>query len=158
MVDINALKQFVMLGYLADDMLTKLARITDILQYQENEMVFNQGQAADRLFLLEAGKVLLEQRITDTLTISLSAIEPGFSFGWSAMLDQGQYSTNALCARDSVIYSFKADRLKRLMEHDHSMGFIISQRLLYVLKKRYDARTEQFVKTIECHPEIASLL
>jgi len=158
MVDIKVLRQFVMLGYLTDDMLAKLVPITDILQYEADDMVFGQGQSAKRLFLLGTGKILLEQRITDTLTISLSAIEPGFSFGWSAMLDQGKYSTNALCAQAALVYSFKTDRLKRLMEQDHSMGFIISQRLLYVLKKRYDARTEQFVKTIECHPEIASLL
>lgn len=158
MVDIKMLKQFVMLGYLSDEMLAKLVPVTDILQYEENEKVFSQGQPAKRLFLLQAGKILLEQRITDTLTITLSAIDPGFSFGWSAMLDDGQYSTDAICAQAAVVYSFKAARLKKLMEQDHSMGFIISRRLLYVLKKRYDARTEQFVKTIECHPEIAGLL
>ncbi len=158
MVDINALRQFVMLGYLTDEMLGKLAPITDILQFDENEKVFGQGQAADRFFLLKEGKVLLEQRITDTLTITLSAITPGFSFGWSAMLEEGTYSTEAVCAVSCLAYSFKASRLKRIMEEDHSMGFIISRRLLVVLKKRYDARTEQFVKTIKYHPEIAGLL
>ncbi len=158
MVNIRALKTFVMLGYLTDEMLGKLIPITDILQYDENERVFSQGQAADRFYLLKMGKVLLEQRITDTLTISLSAVTSGFSFGWSAMLDGGDYSSDAVCALPSVIYSFKASRLKKIMEADQSMGFIISQRLLYVLKKRYDARTEQFVKTIKYHPEIADLL
>ncbi len=158
MVAIKELKQFVMLGYLTDEMLGKLLPITDILQYDENEKVFRQGQTADRFYLLEQGKVLLEQRITDTLTISLGAVTPGFSFGWSAMLDGGDYSSEAVCALPCVIYSFKAARLKRIMEEDQSMGFIISRRLLYVLKKRYDARTEQFVKTIKYHPEIADLL
>lgn len=158
MVEIRDLKQFVMLGYLTDPMLAALGPLTDILQYEAGEKIFSQGEAADRLFLLETGKVLLEQRVSKTLTICLSAIEPRFSFGWSAMLDHGHYSTDAVSSEASRVYSFKAVRLKKLMDQDHSMGFIISQRLLYVLKKRYDARTEQFVKTIECHPEIAGLL
>lgn len=152
------LKQFVMLGYLTEDMLKNLVPITEMLLFDQNELIFKQGQKADRLYLLKKGKVLLEQRITDTLTVSLSSIKPGFSFGWSAMLENGLYSTDAICAEPSEIYSFRESKIKRLMESDHSMGFIISQRLLYVLKKRFDARTEQFVKTIRLHPDISKLL
>ncbi len=158
MISIEDLKQFVMLGYLTDEMLAKLIPITETLLYDDHKMVFNQGEPADRLFLLKNGKVLLEQRITDTLTVSLSAIKPGFSFGWSAMLDKGLYSTDAICSEASEIYSFKESRIKKIMAEDHTMGFILSQRLLYVLKKRFDARTDQFVKTIKLHPDISALL
>jgi len=34
----------------------------------------------------------------------------------------------------------------------------MSQRLLVILKKRYDIRTEQFIKTITHHPDLASLM
>lgn len=158
MIEINDLKQFVMLGYLSDDMLNRLIPITEMLVFDTNEKVFQQGQTADRLFLLKKGNVLLEQRISNTLTVSLSSIKPGFSFGWSAMIEKGVYSTDALCAEPCEVFSFKESKIKKKMEEDHSLGYIISQRLLYVLKKRYDARTGQFVKTIKLHPEISSLL
>ncbi len=158
MISVKDLKQFVMLGYLSDDMLKHLVPITEMLVYEENEIVFRQGEAADRLFLLKKGKVLLEQRITDTLTVSLSAIKPGFSFGWSAMLENGRYSTDAICTEACEAFSFRETKIKKIMEQNHSIGFIISQRLLYVLKKRYDARTEQFIKTIKLHPDISNLL
>lgn len=147
-----------MLGYLSDDMLKKLVPITDILLFDENEMIFRQGDKADRFFLLKKGKVLLEQRITDKLTVYLSAIKPGYSFGWSAMLDNTPYSTDAICAEPSQVYSFRESKIKKLMDEDHSLGFIISQRLLRVIKKRLDIRTKQFVKTIKFHPEISKLL
>ncbi len=158
MIDVQDLKGFTMLGYLSHEMLGRLVPITEVLVCDENELVFSQGQAADRLFLVKNGKVILEQRITDTLTVSTSSIKPGFSFGWSAMLEQEMYSTDAICTQPSTLYFFRAFALKQLMDEDHSLGFIISQRLLYVIKKRYDVRTQQFVKTIECHPEISNLL
>jgi hypothetical protein len=34
----------------------------------------------------------------------------------------------------------------------------MSQRLLVIMKKRYDIRTEQFIKTIKHHPDIGTLL
>lgn len=158
MIEIKDLKRFVMLGYLSDDMLNRLIPITEMLVFDTSEKIFQQGETADRLFLLNKGNVLLEQRISDTLTVSLSSIKPGFSFGWSAMIEKGVYSTDAICAEPCDVFSFKESKLKKKMEEDHSLGYIISQRLLYVLKKRYDARTDQFVKTIKLHPEISSLL
>lgn len=158
MINIQDLKQFVMFGYLTDDMLQSLLPITDMLVFDPNEIIFRQGQTADRFYMLKKGKVLLEQRITDTLTVSLSAIKPGFSFGWSAMLENGHYSTDAVCTEPCEAYSFKESRLKQKMAENHSLGYIISQRLLYVLKKRFDVRTDQFIKTIRLHPEISKLL
>lgn len=158
MINTSDLKQFVMLGYLSEDMLKSLLSITEKRRYDTNEMIFRQGETADHFFFLKKGIVLLEQRITDTLTVSLSSIKPGFSFGWSAMLENGRYSTDAICAEPCEVYSFRESEIKKKMEQDHSLGYIISQRLLYVLKKRFDARTRQFVKTIKLHPDIGSLL
>lgn len=158
MIAAKDLKQFVMLGYLTDDMLERLVPITEMLLYDKDEIVFRQGETADRLYLLRKGKVLLEQRITPTVTVFLSSIKPGFSFGWSAMLEGAFYSTDAICAETCELFSFRASKIKKVMQADHSLGFIISQRLLYVLKKRYDARTEQFLKTIKLHPEISKIL
>ncbi len=108
--------------------------------------------------MLKAGKVILEQKITDKIAVSVSAIKPGYSFGWSALLDEEQYTIDAICAAPSKLFSFRGEKLKALFEEDHSLGFIMSQRLLHIIKKRYDIRTEQFVKTLRHHPEISTLL
>ena len=74
------LKDMVMLGYLTDDMLDQLIPIAEMRQFDENELVFNQGEKADRFFFVQQGKVLLEQRISPTISITLSAINPRYSF------------------------------------------------------------------------------
>ena len=158
MITREDLKQIVMMGYLSDEMLDKLVPITDLLLFDAKEFIFHQGDKSDRFYMLIKGKVLLEQKITDAITVSLSAIKPGFSFGWSAMLDEETYTVSALCDEPCEVLSFRDEKLKALFEQDHSLGFIMSQRLLVVIKKRYDIRTEQFIKTIKHHPDIATLL
>jgi CRP-like cAMP-binding protein len=152
------LKQIVLLGHLTDEMLDKIVPITDLLIFNEKEFVFQQGEKADRFYMLQQGKVILELTVTDKLTISVSAIKPGYSFGWSAMLEDERYTVNALCSEPSRILSLREEKLKALLEQDPSMGYIMSQRLLVIMKKRYDIRTEQFIKTITHHPDIAELL
>ena len=130
-----------MLSYLTDEMLDKLVPITDLLHFKKDEYVFRQGDKADRLFMLQQGKVLLEHKITEEVTVSVSAIKPGLSFGWSAMLDEELFTTDAICAEDCRIFSFREEKIKALFQEDHSLGFIMSQRLLRIIKKRYDIRT-----------------
>ena len=158
MIEPDALRQMKMLGYLTDEMLQALIPIIDVMSFDPGEKVFSQDDPADRLYLLKTGKVLLEQRISEHVTVSLSAINPGFSFGWSALIEESSYSTDAICAEPSETFSVKTADLMRKMEENHSLGYIINQRLLYVIKKRFDVRTEQFVKTLKLHPEISELL
>ena len=158
MITRDHLKKIVMLGYLSDDMLDRLVPVTELLHFDANEYIFRQGDRAGRFYMLQKGKVLLEHRITAEITVSVSAIKPGYSFGWSAMLDEEFYTSDAICAEACEVFSFRENKIKSLFEEDHSLGFIMSQRLLVILKKRYDIRTEQFIKTIRHHPEISKLL
>ena len=158
MISRKDLKQIVMLGYLTDEMLDKLIPITDLLLFDENEFIFRQGDNANRFYMLKLGKVLLELKITGDITVFISAIKPGFAFGWSSMLDSEVYTVDALCSEPCEILSFRAEKIKLLFEKDHSLGYIMSQRLLRIIKKRYDTRTEQFIKTISHHPDITRLI
>jgi CRP-like cAMP-binding protein len=157
MIARDDLKKIIMLGYLTDEMIDKLTPITELLYFDEREVIFRQGEKSQRFYMLAEGKVILEQRITDKIAVSASAIKPGYSFGWSAMLDGENYTIDAICAEPCKVFSIRDDKLKALFEKDHSLGFKMSQRLLHVIKKRYDVRTVQFIKTLRHHPEISSL-
>ena len=152
------LKQIAILRKLTDEMLDKLIPITELQHFDKRELIFRQGEKSQRFFMLKEGKVILELRITDKIAVSLSAIKSGNSFGWSAMMDGEVYTIDAVCAEPCKVFSIQSEKIKALFEQDHSLGFIMSQRLLDIVKKRYDIRTEQFVKTLRHHPEISNLL
>lgn len=152
------LKQIVMLGYLSDEMLDKLIPITQLVHFEKRELIFRQGEKSRHFYMLKEGKIILEQRLTDKIAVSVSAIKPGYSFGWSAMLDGEEYTIDAVCAEPCKVFTLRDKEIKALFEEDHSLGFIMSQRLLRIIKKRYDIRTEQFLKTLRHHPEISNLL
>ncbi|MCP4111193.1 MAG: cyclic nucleotide-binding domain-containing protein [Desulfobacteraceae bacterium] len=159
MVSKEDLKKIVMLSYLSDDSLEKLVPMTDSLRFDQGETIFRQGDVTDRLYMLERGKVLLEQRISDKVTASLGAIKPGYSFGWSAMLDEGDtYTSDAVCAEKCEVFSIRREKMINLFNEDHTIGYILSQRLLRVIKKRLDHRTEQFLRAIKNQPDIQALL
>ena len=163
MLTINDLRQMVILGRLTDTMLEKLLPLIRHSRYGEGDHVFKEGQAAEVFYLLKSGKILLEQRLSDKMTVSIDAIKPGYSFGWSAMLGGGielysHYTSDAICVEPCEIYSIDGDDIRDLMQNDHTMGYLLSRRLNQVIKQRLMHRTEQFVRIIKQHPDIYNLI
>ena len=87
MITRQDLKQIVMLTYLTDPMLDKLAQVVDVLKFDKEEIIFREKEPSGRFYMLKSGQVLLEQRISDQVTACVAAIKPGYSFGWSAMIE-----------------------------------------------------------------------
>ncbi len=157
MISREDLKGIVILGFLDDPMLDEMMPFVNLKTYQIGEAVFKEGNKAARFFMLKKGKVLLEKRLSDTMTVSVDSIKAGYSFGWTAMLDEDAYTSDAVCAEVCEVLSIYRDDLLNLMNTNHVLGYIISQRLLRVIKKRLDHRTDQFVRAIQSHPDIRSL-
>ena len=151
------LKQIVMLTYLSDRMLENLADIVDVLKFDKDDVIFQENDPAERFYMLRTGNILLEQVIAKDVTACVGSIKPGFSFGWSAMVEDGLYTTDAICIESSEVFSFRRDKINRLFERDPEMGFRFYRRLLVIIKKRLDYRTEQFRQAIRHHPDMQGL-
>ena len=157
MVTTDDLKNIAIMTHLKDDMLDRIVSITDILQFEDQEIIFRQGDIADRFYMVKRGKVLLEQRIAEKITVSVGSIKPGFAFGWSTMIEEGIYTTDAVCAEPCEIISMRGSKIRALCEKDPYMGYLLTRRLLVILKKRYDHRTEQFITVIKHDPDMKDL-
>ncbi|CAB5160102.1 hypothetical protein D3OALGA1CA_4993 [Olavius algarvensis associated proteobacterium Delta 3] len=157
MVQRDDLKQIVMLTYLSDEMLDQLTTIVDILKFDREEVLFRQHQWADRFYMMRSGLILLEQKISEDVTAIVGSIKPGYSFGWSAMVEDGTYTVDAVCVEPSEVMSFKREKIDRMIQQYPQMGLILYQRLLVIIKKRLDYRTEQFRQAIMNHPEMQQL-
>jgi len=157
MVSREDLKSILVLRYLSDEMLDKITPIVDILHFDEREVIFREGDKGSRFYLLKRGKVVLEKRISDKLSYAAGSVKPGYSFGWSAMLEEGRYTLDAIAAEPCEIYAIKGEKIKNLLKNDHSMGYIFTQGLLRVVKGRLDHRTEQLIRVIMEHPDIKGL-
>ena len=157
MVTSEDLKEIIIMTHLESDMLARVCAVVDVLSFYDQEVIFRQGDVADRFYMVKRGKVLLEQAMADLVTVSVGSIKAGYSFGWSTMIEEGRYTTDAICTEPCEIFSIRGSQLRNLCAQDPQMGFLLSQRLLIILKKRYDHRTEQFLKVIQHHPDMKGL-
>lgn len=163
MIAKEELRRMVMMNILSDDMLEKVLPITERKHFDEGEAVFRGTDAAEYFYLLKSGKILLEQRLSDRMTVSIDSIKPGYSFGWSSLLSSelepySVYTSDAICVEPSEVFAINGEDLQRLMEEDHHMGYLLTRRLIRVIKQRLVHRTEQFIRLIKKHPDIHNLI
>ena len=163
MITKDELRRIVILGYLTDSMLEKLIPIVERAHVDERQYVFRQADSAEKFYMLSHGKVLLEQRISQKMTVSIESVRPGYSFGWSGMMTGGiepysRYTSDAISTETSELFVLKGEDLNNLLDQDHHMGYLIGQRLTRVIARRLRHRTEQFVRIIKQHPDIDNLI
>jgi CRP-like cAMP-binding protein len=156
MASISDLKQIYLLQNLDEQMLERLAPLAQGKQYEEKDVVFEQGQEADNFFMLLSGKVLLKVDISPAVTISLGAVKPGYSFGWSSLLGL-DYTSQAACAEPCEVLVIRGSEFKEALESDHTMGYRVMEGVVRILENRLKRRTEQFIKTLRKQMEIWDL-
>ncbi len=159
MLSYDDVREIIILSYLTDEMLDSVIPHLDVLNFEEEDVIFQEGDLADRMFFLRRGKILLEKRMSDKITFAIGAVKPGYSFGWSAAMGGGMnYSTMTVCAEPCQVFSIRGEKLQNLLAADHDMAMLFHQRLLWVIKTRLDHRTSQFVTVLRNHPDIENLI
>ncbi|MBF0258202.1 MAG: Crp/Fnr family transcriptional regulator, partial [Desulfamplus sp.] len=151
------LKKSEFLQSLTDEMLEKLLPITEVLEVESREIIFNEGDPAKNFYLVKSGRVLLEQKLAKDVLVNVRAIDPGEAFGLSVVLNKDNCAMTAICDEAATLFVINGNDLCNLMEEDHSIGYLFMQHTSKVLHKRWLMRTEQFIKTLKTHPDISAL-
>ncbi|MBW2707705.1 MAG: PAS domain S-box protein [Deltaproteobacteria bacterium] len=154
MIAFDDLRKIILLENVSDAMLGKMVPLLEMRVFSERDVIFQQGDDADLLYMLKEGKVLLEVDASDTISVSMGAMKAGFSFGWSSLFPGSSYTATAVCVEPTEIIAICGKDLVRLMDENHDNGYAIMWKATDILRRRLGRRTGQFLRAIEHHPDI----
>lgn len=144
---------------LTNEMLFRILPEVEKYQFGKNDIIFRQDDPADLFYMLKTGTVLLERRISDRLTISITAVKPGYSFGWSGILPEStSYTLEAICAEPCQVLAINKKDITEMMEKDHTLGYLLTREILMIMKQRLDNRTSKLARAIKNHPDLRDLV
>ena len=108
----------------------------DSAMYVAGTTIFEQGDKADRLHLVASGEVSIRYKPDDGPVMTVTRVQPGSVFGWSAAAGNARYTSSAVCSLDSEILSVEGDDLRRLFEQNPRIGNVLNERLSLVVADR----------------------
>src|SRR2546430_11714647 len=98
--------------------LEKLAEEVDQVNYKAGEIIFNERDRGDALYVVETGSVRIWVWDQDVQEVTLAELKPGEFFGELAVLDRGERSTSATAIFDTHLHRLSSDDFQQfLMEH-----------------------------------------
>ena len=109
------------------DIMSEIVEICSEEQFEKNTILFEKGEKAESLYVLEAGTVDLV--ISDRGNITYKLTDPGEVFGWSSMVESGRYTSSGVCATDVKLVRIHRDKLDKLFDIHPAAGVKILKRL-----------------------------
>lgn len=150
MINTQTLSQFSLFNGLPESLLTEIGNISREVSAKKGEIVFREGEAADKLHFLLNGSVALRVKLTsrpESVTVSFVST-PFQSFGWSGIVSPFHYTSSAECDEDSTLLIIPADPFMKLLEANPESGFVVMRRVTEIIADRLRNSRQALLKTL----------
>jgi CRP/FNR family transcriptional regulator, cyclic AMP receptor protein len=107
--------------------------------FAEQEVIFRQGEPADRFYLIQAGGVFISSRIPERGEITIETIGSGDALGWSWLFEPYRWHFNAWADEPTRALYFEASFLREQCEQDPKLGYQLMSRVSRVVIQRLQA-------------------
>jgi CRP/FNR family cyclic AMP-dependent transcriptional regulator len=117
----------------------QLALLTDCaisVRFKPGDVILREGDRADRFFLIETGKVVLESGKDHGEPVVVDTIGAGDLLGWSWMFAPYTWQFTARAVAPTRAIFFCGSVLREYCEHDHSLGYELLKRITAVMNRR----------------------
>lgn len=102
------------------------------IELSRGDVLFDEGQPGDRLYVIREGKIKLGRRSGDGRENLLAVLGPGEMFGELSLFDPGPRSLGASAVSDSVLYELEHGALIAALEENPG----VAKHLLTALARR----------------------
>ena len=147
---ISILKQISIFADLNPEQYALLEKIFSLCHCDGDEIVFEQGDASDYLYIVVSGEVAIIFKPDDGDPINVARIQEDGVFGWSAAFGSDKYTSGAVCVAQSKLLKVLGCDLKQLRQNHPQTGILILKRLASVVAER--------LRSSATHDQVVALL
>jgi CRP/FNR family transcriptional regulator, cyclic AMP receptor protein len=126
----------------------QLAYLTDSampVQFEKGEVIFHEGELANRFYLIETGKVILESSGGSHDPVVIDIIGAGDLLGWSWMFPPYTWHFTARAVEPTTAIFFYGTILREYCERDHSLGYELLKRMSSVMTRRMQSARKKML-------------
>jgi CRP/FNR family transcriptional regulator, cyclic AMP receptor protein len=117
--------------------------------FKKGQTILREGDFANRFYLVEGGKVVLESSAGFSDPMVLETIGPGDLLGWSWMFPPYVWQFTARAVEPTTAIFFYGTILREYCEKDHSLGYELFKRMSAVMVKRLQAARQRMLSLRE---------
>jgi cAMP-binding proteins - catabolite gene activator and regulatory subunit of cAMP-dependent protein kinases len=125
--------------------LVLLADCAVSVRFRSGEVILREGDHADRVYLIETGKVVLESGKGHGKPVVVDTIGAGDLLGWSWMFPPYTWQFTARASEPTTAIFFYGTILREYCERDHSLGYELLKRMTAIMMRRMQAARQKMI-------------
>jgi CRP/FNR family cyclic AMP-dependent transcriptional regulator len=121
-----------------------------VVNYQPGELIFREGDPANRFYLIHEGKVALESHTQDRGIVPIQMVGTGEVLGWSWLFPPYYWQFDARAVEPVKAVFHYGTPLREECEADHDLGYELIKRMAEVMMKRLQATRRRLLNSNGC--------
>lgn len=148
-IDLSLVRDMPLFSKLSDGELDALLATATLRRVAVGEAVFEQGQKADRFFLLLHGRLKVSQVTPDGQQIIVRMVNPGDIFGFAKALQRADYPGTPKAAAESVVICWPAAVWDSVVETNPRLAINAMQTMGQRLQEAHTRIREMATEEVE---------
>jgi CRP/FNR family transcriptional regulator, cyclic AMP receptor protein len=132
---------------LAPQYLKLLTEAAMLREFATGELIFREGEPANRFYLILDGAVALESTSADRGIVPVQTIGADDVLGWSWLFPPHYWRFDARTLKPTKAIFFYGTWLRENCERDHDFGYEMMKRMAAVIIQRLQATRKTLVST-----------
>jgi CRP-like cAMP-binding protein len=122
--------------------------------FEPEQMIFREGETANRFYLIERGRVALESTAQGEQPVVIDEIGDGDLLGWSWLFPPYVWHFGARAVTPTDAIFFYGTVLREYAEKDHSLGFELFRRMSEVMTRRLQSARDRLLRAYAADPKL----
>jgi CRP-like cAMP-binding protein len=131
-----------------EELLAELNDCTRLVGLQAGQYLGRTGQTADALYLIADGHVAIEIETPQHGLLSVQSLGAGDVVGWSWLTPPHRWRFHARALEPIRALEIDGQRLRKLCQENHELGYELLRRLIEVIGDRLAATRVQLLETM----------
>ncbi len=158
-VDIPLLKTIEFFSDFPDDILDKLCSIAHMENYRAGQVLIEQGQKQDAIYMIADGELSVTSRLANGNELFMKQMKQGDdTIGMSSLFGNTIAKFSVTCAQNSTLLTISAQDTLEICTGDYKTGERLMQLVVERFHQKAQKRTAQFLGSLCNYPEIHSAM
>lgn len=148
MIALEDLRKQVLFEDLDEESLRKIASKLKTINFKRGETLFNEGDEAKGIYLINSGKIEVTKATPDGWRQTLAHFGPGNFCGELSIIENRRHEARAVAIENVAVFLLSIEEFQRIEEQDLLLASKILKKLILILSKNIRLMNERFLKAL----------
>lgn len=153
MISVQTLKFYPLFSTLSPEVLEKVSKISHMVYLEPGEYLFEEGQTAEHLYLVDSGSISLNLKVPNKEGVEfvqeMDPMKKGELVGWSAIIGPGDYKFGVVANTIAMLIEVDGSSLKKIMKDHPEEGYDLLYKIADVIRERLEMKCMQLLSMVE---------